>query len=380
MEAKPQALLVECLKEYTGAKYCSLTGSGTAALFASLIALDLPKNAEVVLPSICCYAVPFAVTFSGLKPVFCDVNAWDYNIDLDSVRALTTPRTKVIIMVHLFGQPADAEAICAWAKDRGIYVIDDAAQSFGGSYQDRKLGTFGDVGITSFGIEKIIDVGGGGAVFTNNPELAQRTEKIVARLATYSPRVVRRYKRAYSQFFRILRRLNNNHSRLYRLIPVLSTFIRPMYLYQITQGWAVAIVERLDGMEEIIAGRRKKARLYRHFLQSSIITHPRYDRDAGIPWMYSFCLKAGYRDAVVRTLRRKGILLDTLYSPALHQVYSQRQKLPVAEVVASQIVNLRLDGRFSEERVEQIAAEVTNTCEFVMNTGGETEDDQKDDE
>jgi perosamine synthetase len=370
MEAKSQALLADCLKEYTGAQYCSLTGSGTAALFVSLVALDLPKNAEVVLPSICCYAVPFAVTFSGLKPVFCDVNAWDYNIDLDSVRALTTHRTRAIIMVHLFGQPADAETICEWAKDRGIYVIDDAAQSFGGSYRDRKLGTFGDVGITSFGIEKIIDVGGGGAIFTNNPELAQRIEKIVARLATYSPRVVRQYKRAYSQFFRILRWVNNKDSKLYRPIPFLSTFIKPMYLYQITQDWAAAIVERVNSMEEIIARRREKAQLYRRLLQSPIITHPRYDTDSGVPWMYSFCLKTGYRHAVVNALRRKGILLDTLYSPALHQAYGQRQKLPVAEVVASQIANLRLDGRFSEERVGQIAAEVTNTCEFVMNIGG----------
>jgi len=94
-----------------GKDYCVCTGSGTATLVAALKSLELSEQSEVIIPSIVCSTVAFAAVYSGLKPVICDVNLFDYQINLQSVRPLLSDRTKVIIPVHIFGQTCDIDAI-----------------------------------------------------------------------------------------------------------------------------------------------------------------------------------------------------------------------------------------------------------------------------
>ena len=141
-----------------------LCGSGKLALEIALRACNVEKNDEVVIPTFCCTSVVLPILAVGARPVLADIGA-DLNLSPDTVEAALTEKTKAIVVPHLFGNPADINAIVKLASARGIRVIDDAAQAFGATIGDQPVGSFGDAGIFSFGNEKVcFGLGGGVAV------------------------------------------------------------------------------------------------------------------------------------------------------------------------------------------------------------------------
>jgi dTDP-4-amino-4,6-dideoxygalactose transaminase len=158
-----------------GAPHAIAVSSGTDALLVALMALDVGPGDEVVCPSFTFFATAGSVSRLGATPVFADVRADDFNLDPSDLARRITPRTKAIIPVHLFGQAADMDGILAIARDRGVAVIEDAAQSFGASQRDRCVGTFGDFGTFSFFPSKNLGgFGDGGLVTTTRADLAER--------------------------------------------------------------------------------------------------------------------------------------------------------------------------------------------------------------
>lgn len=155
---------LEC---YLGSKHVTLMPSGTSSIFATLQTL-LPKgNGEVLLPSLVCETVPYAVQAAGKKPSFLEINPQTFNIDENLIEEKITSKTEAIIAVHLFGMPCNMTKISQVAKKYKLLLIEDAAQVLGADYEDKKAGTLGDVGILSFN-NKVIDACGGGAVVTDN--------------------------------------------------------------------------------------------------------------------------------------------------------------------------------------------------------------------
>lgn len=158
-----------------GAPHAIAVSSGTDALLVALMALDVGPGDEVVCPSFTFFATAGSVARLGATPVFADVRADDFNLDLSDLAHRITPRTKAIIPVHLFGQAADMDGILAVARDRGVAVIEDAAQSFGARHRDRCVGTLGDFGTFSFFPSKNLGgFGDGGLVTTSRADLAER--------------------------------------------------------------------------------------------------------------------------------------------------------------------------------------------------------------
>ena len=172
------------LEKYLGVKHVIPVGNGTDALQIALMALDLKPGDEVITPTFTFIATAEVVALLGLTPVVVDVDYDTFNISLESVRKAITPRTKAIVPVHLFGQNADMEAILKLADDYGLKVIEDACQSIGSVYtftDGRKLqsGCMGDIGCTSFFPSKNLGCyGDGGAIFTNNDDLAAKMRSI----------------------------------------------------------------------------------------------------------------------------------------------------------------------------------------------------------
>lgn len=168
---------------YTGGTHAIGCASGTDALLLALKALQLDPGDEVVVPSFTFFATAGAVWNAGYKPVFADMDADSFNMTAEHVRAVLTPRTKVIIVVHLYGQMAPMQDMMALARERGLFVIEDAAQSLG-ARQDvdgRSVhsGTIGDIGCYSFFPSKNLGAfGDGGLMVTNDDELAARLFKL----------------------------------------------------------------------------------------------------------------------------------------------------------------------------------------------------------
>ena len=167
------------LAAYTGARHCITVASGTEALLISLMALDLKPGDEVITTPFTFAATAEMIVLLGGKPVFVDIEPDTCNIDASLVEAKITSRTKAIMPVSLYGQCADMDEINAIAARHGLAVIEDAAQSFGATYQGRKSGTLSTFGCTSFFPSKPLGCyGDGGAIFTSDDALAQACREI----------------------------------------------------------------------------------------------------------------------------------------------------------------------------------------------------------
>ena len=173
------------LEAYLNVNHVIPCANGTDALQIAMMALDLKPGDEVITTNFTFAATVEVIALLNLKPVLVDVDLNTFNIDVDKLEKVITSKTKAIVPVHLFGQPADMENIMQISKENNLYVIEDNAQAIGAKYQfksgiKKKVGTIGDIGTTSFFPSKNLGCfGDGGALFTNNDELAIKIRGIV---------------------------------------------------------------------------------------------------------------------------------------------------------------------------------------------------------
>lgn len=182
------------IAKYTGAEYAIATVNGTAALHLSLILAGVRKNHEVLIPALTFVATANAVTYCGAIPHFVASEARTLGIDAPALRIYLGEKTKLVgkkciniatgrviralVPMHAFGHPSDLKQLSEIAKEFNLTLIEDAAESLGSFYEGKHTGTFGEVGAISFNGNKIITTGGGGAIITNNPELALRAKHL----------------------------------------------------------------------------------------------------------------------------------------------------------------------------------------------------------
>jgi dTDP-4-amino-4,6-dideoxygalactose transaminase len=157
-------------------KHAPAVTSGTAALHCALAALGVGPGEEVILPAWTWYSCYNAILLAGALPVFAEVDE-SFTLDPADLEKKITPRTKAVMVVHLSGCPADMDRILAVARRRNIRVLEDSAQSVGGQYHGKRLGSLGDIGIYSFQLSKTITAGEGGAIVTNDPALFERASR-----------------------------------------------------------------------------------------------------------------------------------------------------------------------------------------------------------
>jgi dTDP-4-amino-4,6-dideoxygalactose transaminase len=160
------------LAEYMGTKYAVVCSSGRSAIRFSLLALGIKHRDEVVVPDYACEIIPITTFCTGAVPKFCDIQQDTLSMSPDHFKKLAGPKTKAVILVHLYGLPVDPSPILEISQAKGIPLIDDAVQALGASINGKKLGTFGNVGIISF--KKFLNVRLGGAALTDDEEVAEK--------------------------------------------------------------------------------------------------------------------------------------------------------------------------------------------------------------
>ena len=165
--------------EYLGVDHAIAVTNGTVALDVSLKALELGPGDEVITSAFSFVASGNCILFQKSKPVFADINPKTFNIDPSDVAEKITAKTKAIIPIHMFGQPAEMAALKEIAEDKGIWLVEDAAQAHGAEYNEQKAGTIGNIGCFSFYATKNITVGEGGMITTNNEKLAAKVRSLI---------------------------------------------------------------------------------------------------------------------------------------------------------------------------------------------------------
>ena len=325
------------LENYTGAKHVIPVGNGTDALQIALMALGLKPGDEVITPTFTFIATAEVVALLGLTPVVVDVD-WDtMNISVDSIRKAITPRTKAIVPVHLFGQCADMEAIMSIAQEHNLYVVEDACQAIGAEYTfadgtKKQAATIGHIGCTSFFPSKNLGCyGDGGAIFTNDDELAAQMRAIA------------------------------NHGMVIRYhhdqVGVNS---------RLDSIQAAILDVKLPHLNEYIAARQKAAAYYDHAFANHehILIPVRDERSTHVFHQYTLRLKDVDRDALREVLAAAEIPAMVYYPIPLHMQKAYQDSryqvgdFPVAEKLAACVLSLPMHTELDDEQLEYITTHV----------------------
>ncbi|HMM88155.1 DegT/DnrJ/EryC1/StrS family aminotransferase [Bradyrhizobium sp.] len=326
--------LEAALAKFCGAKHVVSCASGTDALLMVLMAKGIGPGDAVLCPSFTFCATGEVVVLTGATPVFVDVDEATFNIDAASLkRGIATARQRglkprAIIPVDLFGQPADHDAIDAIAEAEGLFVLNDAAQSFGASYKGRRLGTFGLATTTSFFPAKPLGCfGDGGAIFTDDDALAATLRSI---------------------------RVHGQGSDKYDNVRIGLTA-------RLDTVQAAILIEKLKIFEDEIAARNAVAARYARGL-GNVVTVPRVASGCHSIWAcYTIRLPKGTdRDRFVADLKAQGIPTAIYYPKSIHQQTAYREfpvadgGLPVCESLSADVVSLPIHAYLDEPTQNRI--------------------------
>jgi UDP-2-acetamido-2-deoxy-ribo-hexuluronate aminotransferase len=315
--------LEERLAAYCGARHCIGVANGTDALQIALMALGVSVGDEVITPGFTYIATAEAAAVLGARPVYVDIDPRTYNLAPASLEAAITPRTRAIIPVSLYGQCADFDAINRIAGRHGIPVIEDAAQSFGATYRGRKSCNLSTIACTSFFPSKPLGCyGDGGAIFTNDGELAT----VMRQIARHGQD--RRYHHV---------RVGMN-SRLDTL-------------------QAAILLPKLDILDSEIRSRQEVAETYTRLLADAGMTDtPCIDAGNVSSWA-QYTIRVRNRDAAQRTLRDAGIPTAVHYPLPLNRqpaVADDSVDLPHGDRAAEEVMSLPMHPYMTIQQIERI--------------------------
>ncbi|MCQ2346691.1 MAG: DegT/DnrJ/EryC1/StrS family aminotransferase [Paludibacteraceae bacterium] len=327
----------EHLESYTGAKHVIPVGNGTDALQIALMALGLRPGDEVITPTFTFIATAEVVALLGLTPVVVDVD-WDtMNISTEAIERAITPKTKAIVPVHLFGQCADMEAIMRIARKHNLYVVEDACQAIGAVYtfsdgSKQQAGTIGNIGCTSFFPSKNLGCyGDGGAIFTNDDDLAAKMQAIA------------------------------NHGMVVRyhhdMIGVNS---------RLDSIQAAILDAKLPHLDEYIANRQRAAAYYDNAFSGNphIIVPGRNTHSTHVYHQYTLRIINADRNRLKELLAEKNIPAMIYYPVPLHlqKAYNdpryKQGDFPVAERLADCVLSLPMHTELDNEQLAYITSSV----------------------
>lgn len=321
------------LATYLGVKHVIPCANGTDALQIALMALDLQPGDEIITPSFTYMATVEVVALLNLKPVFVDVYADTYNMDIEAVKKAITPHTKAIIPVHLYGQSVDMEPLLALASEHNIPVIEDNAQAIGGTYtfsdgRVAKTGSMGLIGCTSFFPSKNLGCyGDGGAMFTNDDALAIKLKMI----ANHGQKV-----RYYHEMVGINSRLDSIQAAVLRI--------------------------KLRRLDAYCDARRKAADYYdRAFADHPMIQTPvRANKARHVFHQYTIQITGMHRDKVHEELSKRNVPSMIYYPVPCHkqQMLSHlnvaNTVLPITTLLQDKVISLPMHTELTEEELSFI--------------------------
>ncbi len=327
------ARLEEEFATLCGARYAVGVDSGLSALKLSLLAYGVGPGDEVIIPAHTFIATAAAVTFAGAELVLVDVDPTTYNIDLAQIEAAITPRTRAIIPVHLYGLPAEMDAILQLAEKHGLVVIEDACQAHGARYHGRRVGSLGHAAAFSFYPTKNLGgCGDGGMLVTDDPQVAEQV--------------------------RVMRNCGQKIKHRHEL---------PPYNHRLDTLQAAILRVKLRYLEGWNLARRRNAALYSELLAGSGVATPVESPDCTHVY-HVYAVRTALRDALQAQLHEQGIGAAIHYPVPIHlqPFYAndgfRKGQFPATEQVCDEILSLPM---FPELTVEQVRYVTGKVIEFA---------------
>ena len=329
--------LEERIAQYCDTKFAIGCASGTDALLLSMMAIDIGPGDEVILPSFTFFATASCVTRLGATPVFVDIDPDTFNLDPKEVASSVTSKTRAIIPVHLFGQPAEMDEIMEIAKKHDLDVVEDAAQAIGAEYHGRKVGSIGEVGCISFYPTKNLGCfGDGGMITTSDPHLAKRMRELRAHGME---------KRYHHHEIGINSRLDSIQAAVLNI--------------------------KLDHLDSWGDARAANATKYDQFFKkrnlNSRVTLPKIDNSVKHVWnQFAITVPDGQRDALRAHLTANRIGSEIYYPIPLHRQESlaylnyKSGTLPNTEQAADEILNLPIFAELQDDEIESVVDGISN--------------------
>lgn len=322
-----------CFAEFVGTRYALTTSNGTTGLHLALLAAGIKAGDEVIVPDLTFIATANAVTYIGATPVIVDIDAESLCISPEAIERAITPRTRAIIPVHLYGHPADMDAINAIAKTHDLIVVEDAAEALGAVYKGHRVGALSKCGVFSFYGNKVITTGEGGMITTDDAALYQTAR----RLRDHAMSPTRRYW----------------HNEI-------------GFNYRMTNLQAALGVAQLERVEEFIQRRSDIMDWYRDGLAG--VDRVRLNRRAewadSVYWMY--CLEVEdmtdtSREQLIQALRERGVDSRPYFYPISDMPMYHANDTPVAHEVSQRGINLPSFVDLTRKDVEFICRQVVDS-------------------
>ncbi len=314
--------------DYCGAAHCVGLANGLDALTLALRALDVGPGDEVIVPSNTYIATWLAVSAVGATPVPVEPDPATHNIDVTRIAAAITPRTRVLLPVHLYGQPADLDAVLSLARAHGLAVVEDGAQAHGARYKGQRLGAHGDIVCWSFYPGKNLGaMGDAGAITSDRADLADR----VRSLRNYGSRV---------KYVNEVQGVNS------RLDPVQAAILRV----------------KLRHLDDWTERRRAIAARYAAGLRQAGLILPHVPEWAEPAW-HLYVVRSKARDAVQQSLAAAGVgtLIHYPIPPHRQAAYAMlgipAESLPIAQALANEVLSLPIGPQLAMDAVEKVIAE-----------------------
>lgn len=323
--------------EFIGVRHGIACSNGTVALHLALLALGVGPGDEVIVPSLTFVATANAVSHCGATPVFADCDPRHWNATADTIERLVSPSTKGIIVVHLFGNPVDMDPILAFSRERGIFVLEDAAEAHGATYRQRPIGSIADAATFSFYGNKIITTGEGGMITTDNAELAKQ--------------------------MRLLRGQGMDRNRRY-------WFATIGYNYRLTNLQSALGVAQLERVNEFVSTRKQLAKKYMCAFSEceSISVQTELPWGESVWWMFGIVVKTpNVRAAVMSALAREGIETRPFFH-AVHDLPPYRNRpavCPNSELLGQCGISLPTGRHVTDTHIANIQEIVSRHCEAV---------------
>jgi dTDP-4-amino-4,6-dideoxygalactose transaminase len=312
---------------FCGTRYAVGVASGTDALHLALLACGIKSGDEVITTPFTFVATTEVITHCGATPVFSDIAPGSFNIDPAGIERRLTEKTKAILPVHLYGQPAEMEPILKIARKHNLKVIEDCAQALGAGYGGRKVGSLGDAGCLSFFPSKLLGAyGDGGMVVTDNPEIAEKVEML---------------------------RNHGSHQKYYHLVPGFNS--------RLDEIQAAVLRVKLKYLSDWTMKRREKAARYTELLSKieGIAAPLEAPRTLHAFNYYTIRVKSG-RDELQKSLDTKGVATAVYYPLSLHlqEVYRHLKyksgDMPESERAEREVLSLPLYPELEDAQIREI--------------------------
>lgn len=329
----------ELLKRITGAKHVILTSSCTAALEAAARTINLKENDEVIMPSFTMAATASSVLHLNAKPVFADIDRETFCVSPESIKKLISPKTRAIMPVHYAGHSCNMDEIMKIARENNLFVIEDAALAIGAKYKGKSLGTIGDMGCLSFHYLKTVTCGEGGALLTNNDELARKAE-VICEFGTNRAA----FRRGEVKEYNLVHDKGGN----YTLSEILATIL----------------VEQLKKINIILEKKRNNFLYLNEGLnklekEKKIELQKLTDYAQTNNELFPILIQIGKRDEVIKRLKELGIETAFHYvplhlSPIGKKLGYKEGQLPVTEEVGKRLIRLPIHANLTRDDLNRI--------------------------